>query len=82
GGTEIGFHAHDAIRMAAQTAKGSAGLLLKRGNHPETEIDNVTSPKGCTIAGLNQMEHQGFSSAIIKGIITSYEKADNLYSDD
>ncbi|MCH7534818.1 MAG: pyrroline-5-carboxylate reductase, partial [Bacteroidetes bacterium] len=79
GGTEIGFHAKEALRMAAQTAKGSAGLLLERHTHPETEIDNVTSPKGCTIAGLNEMEHRGFSSAIIKGIITSYEKADSLY---
>ncbi|NQY09341.1 MAG: pyrroline-5-carboxylate reductase [Flavobacteriales bacterium] len=82
GGTEIGFHASDAIRMAAQTAKGSAALLLERGRHPETEIDGVTSPQGCTIAGLNEMEHQGLSSSIIKGIKTSYEKADNLYPDE
>ncbi|MBO6632191.1 MAG: pyrroline-5-carboxylate reductase, partial [Psychroserpens sp.] len=32
-----------------------------------------TTPKGCTIAGLNEMEHQGFSSALIKGIKTSYD---------
>ncbi len=79
GGTEIGFHAHDALKMAAQTAKGAADLLLQLASHPEQEIDKVTSPKGCTIAGLNEMEHNGFSSAMIKGIKTSAEKAGALY---
>lgn len=79
GGTEIGFHAHDALKMAAQTAKGAADLLLQLASHPEQEIDKVTSPKGCTIAGLNEMEHNGFSSALIKGIKTSAEKAGALY---
>lgn len=75
GGIEIGFHSHDALAIAAQTAKGAAILLQKSGRHPEEEIDKVTTPRGVTIAGLNQMEHEGFSSAIIKGIITSANKA-------
>ncbi|RDC62925.1 pyrroline-5-carboxylate reductase [Adhaeribacter pallidiroseus] len=79
GGTEIGFHAAEALHMAAQTAKGAAALLLATGNHPEGEIDKVTSPKGCTIAGLNEMEHAGFSSAMIKGIRLSAQKAGDLY---
>ncbi len=79
GGTEIGFHAHDALKMAAQTAKGAADLLLQLSSHPENEIDKVTSPKGCTIAGLNEMEHNGFSSAFIKGIKITAEKAAMLY---
>ncbi|TSJ37306.1 pyrroline-5-carboxylate reductase [Mucilaginibacter corticis] len=82
GGTEIGFHAHDALKMAAQTAKGAANLLLQLASHPEQEIDKVTSPKGCTIAGLNEMEHNGFSSAMIKGIKLSAEKAGELYKGD
>ncbi|PRD46726.1 pyrroline-5-carboxylate reductase [Sphingobacterium haloxyli] len=81
GGVEIGFHAHDALKMAVQTAKGAADLLLQTKNHPEGEIDKVTSPKGCTIAGLNEMEHNGFSSAFIKGIKLSAEKAGGLYSE-
>jgi len=81
GGVEIGFHAHDALKMAVQTAKGAADLLLQTQNHPEGEIDKVTSPKGCTIAGLNEMEHHGFSSAFIKGIKLSAEKAGGLYND-
>ena len=68
--------------MAAQTAKGAATLLLAMGKHPEQEIDRVTTPKGCTIAGLNQMEHAGFSSALIRGITVSAEKASRLYASD
>ena len=74
GGIEIGFDAATANLIAAQTVKGAADLLLKNGTHPEQEIDKVTTPKGCTIAGLNEMEHQGFSSSLIKGIMTSYTK--------
>ena len=81
GGVEIGFHAHDALKMAVQTAKGAADLLLQTSNHPESEIDKVTSPKGCTIAGLNEMEHFGFSSAFIKGIKLSAKKAGGLYNE-
>lgn len=81
GGVEIGFHAHDALKMAIQTAKGAADLLLQMQSHPESEIDKVTSPKGCTIAGLNEMEHNGFSSAFIKGIKLSAKKAGGLYND-
>lgn len=72
GGIEIGFDAKTATQIATQTVKGASELLLQKGNHPEAEIDKVTTPKGCTIAGLNEMEHQGFSSALIKGISTSY----------
>ena len=74
GGIEIGFDALTASLIAAQTVKGAAELLLEKGSHPEQEIDKVTTPKGCTIAGLNEMEHQGFSSSLIKGIATSYQK--------
>lgn len=81
GGVEIGFHAHDALKMAIQTAKGAADLLLQTKNHPESEIDKVTSPKGCTIAGLNEMEHNGLSSAFIKGIKLSAKKAGGLYNE-
>lgn len=80
GGLEIGFHSQDAFAIAAQTARGAATLLLTTGNHPEQEIDRVTTPRGCTIAGLNQMEHEGFSSAMIKGITVSADKASKLYA--
>ncbi len=78
GGIEIGFSSKVAQMIAAQTVKGAAGLLIQGGQHPEHEIDKVTTPQGCTIAGLNEMEHQGFSSALIKGIITSFKKISNI----
>lgn len=74
GGIEIGFDAATATLIASQTVKGAAELLIQTGHHPEQEIDKVTTPKGCTIAGLNEMEHQGFSSSLIKGITVSYQK--------
>lgn len=77
GGIEIGFDAKTANLIAAQTVKGAAELLLKLSRHPEEEIDKVTTPKGCTIVGLNEMEHQGFSSSLIKGIGASYDKIVN-----
>jgi pyrroline-5-carboxylate reductase len=72
GGIEIGFDSSTAQLIASQTVRGAAGLLIEGGEHPEYEIDKVTTPMGCTIAGLNEMEHQGFSSSLIKGILTSY----------
>lgn len=77
GGIEIGFDAKTASLIAAQTVKGAAELLLTKHTHPEQEIDKVTTPKGCTISGLNEMEHQGFSSSLIKGVVTSYKKIIN-----
>jgi pyrroline-5-carboxylate reductase len=74
GGIEIGFDVNTASLIVEQTVKGAAELLLQKGSHPEQEIDKVTTPKGCTIAGLNEMEHQGFSSSLIKGIAVSYKK--------
>ena len=81
GAVQLGFDAHDAQNMATQACLGAATLLLKNGNHPEAEIDRVTTPQGCTIEGLNEMEHQGLSSALIKGLKKSYDKISNIASD-
>lgn len=74
GGIEVGFDSRTATKIVAQTIKGAAQLIIENNSHPEEEIDKVTTPKGCTIVGLNEMEHSGFSSALIKGIVTSYAK--------
>ncbi|MGI9527394.1 MAG: pyrroline-5-carboxylate reductase family protein [Weeksellaceae bacterium] len=74
GAIEIGFDSDTASKMVAQMVKGSASMLIENGLHPEQEIDKVTTPMGCTIAGLNEMEHQGFSPALIKRILASYNK--------
>lgn len=74
GGIQIGFDASTASAIVTQTVKGAAELLIQGHNHPEYEIDKVTTPKGCTIVGLNEMEHNGFSSSLIKGLVASYDK--------
>ena len=74
GGIQIGFDAKTATDIVNQTVLGAAELLNTTQSHPEREIDKVTTPKGCTIAGLNEMEHNGFSSALIKGITTSFDQ--------
>jgi pyrroline-5-carboxylate reductase len=71
-GVEIGFRPGVAVEMVAQTMKGAAALL-DAGAHPEAEIDKVTTPKGITIKGVNELEHAGFSSAVMRGILAAYE---------
>ncbi|MCS6904796.1 MAG: pyrroline-5-carboxylate reductase [Bacteroidia bacterium] len=78
GGIQIGFDSQTALKIAAQTVRGAAALILNQDSHPESEIDKVTTPQGCTIAGLNEMEHQGFSSALIKGILSSFHAIDGI----
>ena len=78
GGIQMGFHAEDAQAIAVQTCRGAASLILEEGKHPEREIDKVTTPQGCTIAGLNEMEHHGMSSAVIRGIMASFDKIANI----
>jgi pyrroline-5-carboxylate reductase len=74
GGIQIGFDAKTASKIVNQTVKGAAELMIQKNIHPEEAIDKVTTPKGCTIVGLNEMEHQGFSAAMVRGVLASYEK--------
>ncbi len=73
GGIQIGFDAKTANKIVNQTVKGAAELIIKKGIHPEAAIDKVTTPKGCTIVGLNEMEHHGFSAAMVRGVLASYK---------
>lgn len=74
GGIQIGFSVEQANFIVSETVNGAAELLLQNHSHPEQEIDKVTTPQGCTIAGLNELEHRGFSSAVIKGVTASFDK--------
>lgn len=78
GGVQLGFDADEAMRMSMQTALGAASLLIETDTHPEQEIDKVTTPRGCTITGLNEMEHQGLSSSLIKGLVASFNKINEI----
>ncbi len=78
GAVQLGFDAQEAQELSMQTCLGAASLLIESGNHPEQEIDRVTTPKGCTIEGLNEMEHNGLSSSLIKGIQASFKKINDI----
>ena len=75
---QLGFNANEAQELAMYTSEGAANLLITNGNHPEQEIDRVTTPKGCTIEGLNEMEHKGLSSSLIQGMVASFNKINNI----
>jgi len=68
GGIEMGFRSGEAERIVAQTVKGAVELLQHSDAHPEALIDQVCTPGGVTIRGLNEMEHAGFSSAVVRGL--------------
>lgn len=77
-GVEIGLRPGVARAMIAQTMLGAAALTVESDAHPEQEIDRVTTPKGTTIKGLNEMEHAGFTAAVIQGMLAAYKKLDTL----
>lgn len=78
GAVQLGFHSEEAQQLSMQTCLGAASLLIDSQSHPEQEIDKVTTPSGCTIEGLNEMEHNGLSSSLIKGLVASYEKINEI----
>jgi pyrroline-5-carboxylate reductase len=80
GAVQLGFDAKEAQELSMQTCLGAASLLIESGKHPEEEIDKVTTPRGCTIEGLNEMEHNGLSSSLIKGMQASFKKINNITS--
>lgn len=70
GAVVLGLKAKFATQIAAATAEGAASLL-EDGSHPEVEIDKVTTPGGLTIRGLNTLEANGFSHAVIEALKAS-----------
>ena len=73
GSVELGMKPAFATEVAALTAEGAAALLAD-GAHPEAEIDKVTTPGGITIKGLNALEANGFTSAVIAALRASCVK--------
>lgn len=73
-GVEVGFKPDLAQKVVTQMIKGGLALLEENNSHPEMEIDKVTTPGGCTIAGLNGMEANGFTNAVIQGIKSGVER--------
>jgi pyrroline-5-carboxylate reductase len=78
GGIQLGFESKAALEMSIYTALGAVTLLSNNDSHPEQEIDKVTTPNGCTIEGLIEMEKQGLSSSLISGLAASFEKINKI----
>ncbi|MDR1526826.1 MAG: pyrroline-5-carboxylate reductase [Dysgonamonadaceae bacterium] len=70
-GVEMGFYPKEAQNLAVKTMLGAAALLDATKENPEIEIDKVTTPGGITIKGLNELEANGFSDAIIRAMRAS-----------
>lgn len=66
GGVEMGLYPKVAQNVAMQTMQGAVTLLRETGLHPEAAIDKVTTPGGLTIKGLNELDHSGFNSAVVR----------------
>lgn len=70
-GIELGIYPKEGMRMVAQSVKGAAELILNNDTHPSIEIDKVCTPGGITIKGINELEHDGFTSTVINAIKAS-----------
>ncbi len=80
GGVKVGLHRADALKLAAQTVKGAAELVLKTGKHPAELKDMVASPGGTTIYGLAELERKGVRGAFIDAVASATQRSEELGS--
>lgn len=78
GGVLMGLPRAAALRLAAQTVAGAAKMVLETGKHPASLRDEVTSPGGTTIAGLEQLEAHGLRHALIQAVRKATERSKEL----
>ncbi|KAL1709777.1 pyrroline-5-carboxylate reductase dimerization-domain-containing protein [Schizophyllum commune] len=78
GGVMMGLPRAEALELAAQTLQGAARMVLQHGAHPAQIKDTVTTPGGCTIAGLLALEDGRVRSTIARGIQIATERASEL----
>jgi pyrroline-5-carboxylate reductase len=78
GAVKMGLRRDLAITMAAQMLQGSARMVLQTGTHPAVLKDQVTTPGGCTIAGLSKMEEGGVRFALASGVEEAARAASKL----
>ncbi|KAF8631449.1 hypothetical protein AX17_005126 [Amanita inopinata Kibby_2008] len=78
GGVMMGLPRTEALELAAQTLQGAARMVIQGGTHPAQLKDAVTTPGGCTIAGLLALEDGRVRSTIARGIQIATERASEL----
>ncbi|OBZ75041.1 Pyrroline-5-carboxylate reductase [Grifola frondosa] len=78
GGVMMGLPRAEALELAAQTLQGAARMILQAGTHPAQLKDAVSTPGGCTIAGLLAMEDGRVRSTIARAIQVATERASEL----
>jgi pyrroline-5-carboxylate reductase len=72
-GVQLGFRPDDALHYVLATVDGAVAMLRQNETLPQQEIDRVTTPGGMTIKGINELDHQGFTSAVIRAILKPLE---------
>ena len=80
GGVRVGLRREDALKLAAQTVKGAAELVLKTAKHPAELKDMVASPGGTTIYGLAELEKRGVRGAFIEAVTAATKRSEELGS--
>ncbi len=78
GGVKAGLSREVATLLAAQTALGAAKVVIETGHHPALLKDTVTTPAGCTIDGILELEEGGLRVTLIKAVVKAAERAKEL----
>jgi pyrroline-5-carboxylate reductase len=77
-GVNVGLPREIATQLAAQTAYGAAKMVLETGSHPALLKDEVTTPAGCTVDGILELEEGGLRVTLIKAVKRATERAREL----
>jgi pyrroline-5-carboxylate reductase len=77
-GVKVGLPRDVATLLAAQTMKGSASVVLETGDHPALLKDAVTTPAGCTIDGIMELEEGKLRVTLIKAVVKATQRAGEL----
>jgi pyrroline-5-carboxylate reductase len=77
-GVKVGLPRDVATLLAAQTMKGAASVVLETGDHPALLKDAVTTPAGCTIDGIMELEEGKLRVTLIKAVVKATQRAGEL----
>ncbi len=77
-GVKVGLPRDIATLLASQTMKGAASVVLETGDHPALLKDAVTTPAGCTIDGILELEEGKLRVTLIKAVVKATQRAGEL----